>query len=161
MRFLSRWDVSAAASLAALCDVALPGENLTADELAAALWETDDGDPVVVFGSDDGSGAAAGVVHTVGPRRVGFVQLVAVRPDARRRGLGRALVEAVREWAYEEHGVEGVGVGGASPAYLWPGVDVHATAALCLFESLGFAPRGCEVNMSYPTAHRAPVPEGV
>jgi GNAT superfamily N-acetyltransferase len=156
-----RWDESRAGELTALCDVALPGENLTEDELRATLWDADDADPTVVLAADDGSGVVAGVVHTVGPRRVGFVQLVAVRSDARRRGVAAGLVSALREWAFDEHGADGLGVGGASPFYLWPGVDVQATAALCLFESLGFRPRGCEVNMSYPTQHRAPVPDGL
>lgn len=156
-----RWDESRAAELTALCDVALPGENLTSDELRMALWDADDADPTVVLGAVDGSGAAAGVVHTVAGRRVGFVQLVAVRPDARRRGTGSSLATALRDWAFEEHGCEGLAVGGAAPFYLWPGVDVQATAALCLFESLGFRPRGCEVNMSYPTRHRAPTPPGL
>lgn len=159
-----RWDESRATDLAALCDAALPGENLTEDELRAALWDglgDDAGSVSVVVGAPDGSAAAAGVVHTVGPRRVGFVQLVAVRPKARRRGVGSALVGELRRWAFDEHGADGLGVGGASPFYLWPGVDVQATGALCLFESLGFRPRGCEVNMAYPTQHRAPVPPGV
>ena len=161
---LERWDESRAADLTALCDAALPAENLTEDELRAALWDGagDDGDDAcVVVATPDGSSAAAGVVHTVGPRRVGFVQLVVVHPDARRRGLGTSLVDELRRWAFDEHGAEGLGVGGASPFYLWPGVDVQATPALCLFESLGFRPRGCEVNMAYPTKHRAPVPAGV
>jgi GNAT superfamily N-acetyltransferase len=156
---LERWDETRAADLTSLCDAALPGEDLTEDELRAVVW--DDESPTVVVGAVDGSGAAAGLVRPVGGRSVGFVQLVAVRPEARRQGLGSALVSAVRDWAFGEHGCDGVGIGGASPFYLWPGVDVQATAALCLFESLGFAPRGCEVNMAYPTRHRAPVPEGV
>ena len=159
-----RWDESRAGELAALCDAALPGENLTEDELRAALWDASasgEEGATVVLGSPDGAGAVAGVVRTVGPRRVGFVQLVCVRPDARRRGLGTALVQALQAWAFDDEGCDGLGVGGASPFYLWPGVDVQATAALCLFESLGFRPRGCEVNMSFPTQHRAPVPEGV
>ena len=162
---LQRWsdDASRAADVAALCDLALPGENLTEDELSACLWDGDAGDPFVVVGADDGSGAAAAVVHDVdgGRRRIGFVQLIAVDPDARRQGLGRSLVEEVAAWAFDEHSVDAVAVGGASPFYLWPGVDVHATAALCLFESAGFQPRGCEVNMAFPTRHRASPPPGI
>jgi GNAT superfamily N-acetyltransferase len=146
--------------LAAIVDEALPGEGLTEDELLAVAWE--DVDPTVVVGAPDGAGAAVGVVHDVGGgRRVGFVQLVAVRPAARRQGLGRELAEAVASWAVDEHGASAVAVGGAAPFYVWPGVDVQATAALCLFEALGFRPRGAEVNMGYPTTHRAAVPDGV
>ena len=157
-----RWDESRAAELAALCDVALPGEDLTEDELRAALWETDAGTASsVVLASEDGAGVVAGVLSDVGGRRVGFVQLVAVRPDARRRGVATSLVGELRSWAFDTHGADGLAVGGAAPFYLWPGVDVTATGALCLFESLGFRPRGCEVNMAYPAQHRAPVPAGV
>src|SRR3954453_2048044 len=162
---IERWtdDPARAADVAVVCDAALPGENLTEDDLAACLWDGGAGDPFVVFGASDGSGVAAGVVHAVGGggrRRVGFVQLVAVTPDARRQGLGGSLVDAVSAWAFDEQGCEAVAVGGAAPFYLWPGVDVQATAALCLFESLGFAPRGCEVNMAFPTRHRAAPPAG-
>lgn len=159
MERLGRWDRGEAATLASIVDESLPSEGLTEDELVAVAWE--DVDATVVVGAPDGAGAAVGVVHEVGGRGVGFVQLVAVRPPARRQGLGQALVEAVATWAVDEQGASAVAVGGAAPFYVWPGVDVQATAALCLFESLGFRPRGAEVNMSYPTSHRAPAPEGV
>jgi GNAT superfamily N-acetyltransferase len=166
---IDRWtdDPARAADVAALCDLALPGENLSEDDLSACLWDGAAGDPFVVLASSDGAGVAAGVVHDVGGgagsggRRVGFVQLVAVHPEARRAGLGRSLVEALIDWALEEEACAAVAVGGASPFYLWPGVDVHGTAALCLFESVGFTPRGCEVNMAFPTRHRAAPPAGI
>ena len=157
---MERWDRTRAADLARVVDAALPGEALTEDELVAVCWE--DHDPTLVVGLPDGSGAAAAVVHDVGAgRRVGFVQLVAVEPDARRRGHGRALVEALSAWAVGEEGCTAMAVGCAAPFYLWPGVDVHATHALCLFEALGFSPRGAELNLSFPTRHRAPTPDGV
>lgn len=159
MERLDRWDRDEAATLASIVDESLPSEGLSEDELVAVAWE--DVDPTVVVGAADGGGASVGVVHEVGGRRVGFVQLVAVRPSARRQGLGRALVDAVAAWAVDEQGASTLAVGGAAPFYVWPGVDVRATAALCLFEALGFRPRGAEVNMSYPTSHRAPASEGV
>jgi GNAT superfamily N-acetyltransferase len=159
---MERWDRSFGAELAALVDSALPGEGLGEDDLVACLWEDDD--PSVVFGLP-GVGVAAAVVRRVGAgaegRRVGFVQLVAVAPSARRQGHGRALLTAVEEWAFGEQLALSLGVGGGAPFYLWPGVDVHATAALCFFEALGYRPGGSELNMSFPTRHRAPVPEGV
>lgn len=157
---MERWDRDRAPELAAIVDEALPGEGLTEDELVAVAWE--DEDPTVVVAAPGGAGAAVGVVHDMGEgRRVGFVQLVAVRPTARRAGVGTALVEAVASWAVEEQGAGALAAGGAAPFYLWPGVDVQATGALCLFESLGYVPRGAELNMSFPTGHRAPVPTGV
>jgi mycothiol synthase len=152
---VERWDRTRSGELAAIVDAALPGEGLTEDELVAVCWE--DVDPTVVVAADGGSGVAAGVVHG----EVGFVQLVAVLPDARRRGVGAALVEEVARWARDEHGATAIAVGSCAPFYLWPGVDVHATPALCLFESLGFRARGAELNLSFPTSHRAPTPAGV
>ncbi|HVF33274.1 MAG TPA: GNAT family N-acetyltransferase [Acidimicrobiales bacterium] len=152
---LERWDRARSSDLAAVVDAALPGEGLTEDELVAVAWE--DVDPTVVVGTPDDAGVAAGVVHG----DTAFVQLVAVRPEARRQGLGRALVESVGRWAREEHGATTLSVGGCAPFYLWPGVDVHATPALCLFEALGVRARGAELNLSFPSSHRAPPPAGV
>src|SRR4051812_4167746 len=125
MATIERWtdDPARAADVASLCDAALPGEDLTEDDLAACLWDGAAGDPFVVLGTDDGAGAAAAVMHDAGGgRRVGFVQLVAVRPDGRRQGLGRALVDALVAWAFDEQQCDAVAVGGAAPFYLWPGV---------------------------------------
>lgn len=157
---MERWDRTRAADLAAIVDAALPGEGLTEDELVAVCWE--DVDATLVVGAPGGAGAAAGVVHDAGGgRRIGFVQLVAVVPDGRRHGHGRTLVDAISRWAVEEQGCSSLAVGGAAPFYLWPGVDVHATPALCLFEAVGFVARGAELNLSFPTRHRAPPPDGV
>jgi GNAT superfamily N-acetyltransferase len=155
---MERWDRSHAAELVALTDLALPGENLTEDDLVACLWEDDD--PTVVFALPE-VGVAAAVVRRLGDRRAGFVQLVAVAPSARRQGAGRRLMGAVEEWAFGEQLALSLQVGGGAPFYLWPGVDVHATPALCFFEALGYSPSGSELNMSFPTRHRAPVPAGV
>ena len=156
---VGRWSRSHAGDLAALADIALPGENLTADELEACCW--DEPDPSVVLAVGGGEGALAGVVHVVGDRAVAFVQLVAVGPEHRRLGHGRSLLDAFAAWAFTEHGASALAVGGCGPFYLWPGVDVHATAALCLFESAGFRPKGAELNLSFLTGHRAPAPPGI
>jgi len=154
---VERWDRDRSAELAAIVDEALPGEGLSEDELVAIGWE--DVDPTVVV-ADAGRGVAVGVVREVGERRVGFVQLVAVRADARRRGVGAALVGEVTAWAAAQ-GASAMSAAGAAPFYVWPGVDVHATPALCLFESLGYVPTGSSLNMSFRTSHRAPTPSGV
>lgn len=157
---METWDRSRLSDLVSLTDAALPSENLTGDELLASCWE--DPDRSIVFGLADGSGAISGVVREVRDRRVAFVQLVAVRPEHRRRGHGRALVGELAAWAFDADsgGAVALSVGGASPFYLWPGVDVHATAALCLFEATGFRPVGAELNLSFPSRSTGAPAEG-
>ena len=115
-------------------------------------------DPMVVLGTGDGTGAVA-VVLRPGEVPVGFVQLLAVAPGARRAGVGRALLDAAVDWSFGQ-GAGAVRVGGGAPFYLWPGVDVRWTAALCLAEAAGFVPRGAELNMACSTRFRAPPPSG-
>ena len=89
-----------------------------------------------------------------------MVRFVAVAPGATGEGRGRRLVEAAHDWAFD-HGVRRVVAGGVGPYYLWPGIDVRATPALCLAESLGYRPDGAALDMACATSFRAPAPEGV
>ncbi|MEV6148823.1 GNAT family N-acetyltransferase [Nonomuraea sp. NPDC052129] len=68
---------------------------------------------------------------------VGHLDLLAVHPDARGRGHGRALVGAAEEWLRSE-GATQARFAGNPPCYAWPGIDVRYTAAACLAESLGY-----------------------
>jgi GNAT superfamily N-acetyltransferase len=149
---MQEWARDQAGRLTGLVGDCLPGEQLTEDELVACCWD----DPGVVLALDDGSAAVAAVARGA----TAFVRLLVVAPHARRLGHGRALVAEAEQWA-RAAGCRAMVPGPSAPFYLWPGVDVHATGALCLFESFGFQPRGCEVNMSFPTRHRAAVPPGV
>jgi GNAT superfamily N-acetyltransferase len=153
------WERERAADLEQLCAAALPSDDLSADELLACCW--DGAAASVVLGADDGTGAIAACAHDHGPRRVGFVQLVAVHPDVRRQGRGRALLDAAHDWLFAEAGALEVRAGAGAPHYLWPGVDVTHLEALCLFESAGYLVTGGEVNMRCTTAFRADPPAGV
>lgn len=148
-----------AADVGGIVGRALPDEQLAEDDLAVCLW--DGTDPAIVMASAGGEGVAAAVVRTVGQQRFGAVQLIAVLPAVRRRGIGRALLERVREWAFDEHDACALYAGGGTPFYLWPGVDVRATPALCFFERLGFAPLGAALNMTFSSRYRAAVPDGL
>ncbi|MCF6474077.1 GNAT family N-acetyltransferase [Nonomuraea sp. MG754425] len=68
---------------------------------------------------------------------VGHIDLLAVRPEARGEGRGRALVRAAEEWLRAE-GARQARFAGNPPCYAWPGIDVRYTAAACLAESLGY-----------------------
>jgi GNAT superfamily N-acetyltransferase len=68
---------------------------------------------------------------------VGHIDLIAVDPAARGRGIGRALAEAAQEWLRSEGATE-ARFAGNPPCYAWPGIDVRYTPAACLAESLGY-----------------------
>jgi hypothetical protein len=110
----------------------------------------------VVLTTDDGCGA---VSATMGPNGVGFVKLIAVHPEARRRGHGRDLLDAAHAWLRSQGCTRFVA--GASSFSLWPGVDVAHTEALCLFESAGYEVTGGEVTMRCATTFRADAPDSV
>lgn len=143
--------------LFALVDEALPAERFTTDELLAGCYD----DPGVVLWLPDGSGAVSAVTRSFdGEVVIGWVRLVAVAPDARRHGRGRALLAAAEDWLFDRGATE-VQLGGAAPFYFWPGVPGDALEMLCLAEAARYDPVGGEVNMSIPTTFRSPVPDGV
>lgn len=68
---------------------------------------------------------------------VGHLELLAVDPRYRRRGVGTALVRAAEE-RLAALGVREVRWAGNPPCYAWPGIDVRYTPALCAAEALGY-----------------------
>ncbi|RCG22851.1 GNAT family N-acetyltransferase [Sphaerisporangium album] len=82
---------------------------------------------------------------------VGHVDLLAVRPPARCRGLGRALVVAAEGWL-REHGVREARLAANPPCYAWPGIDVRYTPAILLAESLGYERYRVAWNMTVDLA---------
>src|SRR5262245_58909067 len=56
------------------------------------------------FGVRDGSGRLVGVVLANHEGRKGWINRLAIRPEARRRGLARALLEACERW-FEDEGI--------------------------------------------------------
>lgn len=78
---------------------------------------------------------------------IGHVDLIAVHPDFRRRGLGRALLGRA-ESALAGLGVSEVLLAGNPPYYAWPGVDVRYTPAVCLAMALGYQQDRTAWNMT-------------
>jgi GNAT superfamily N-acetyltransferase len=150
------WGPERVADLAGLTTLAMPAERLTADELLACCWD----DPGVVLGLPGGEGAVSVAVRDRGDRPVGCVKLLAVAPAVQGLGRGRELLDAAHTWAFDQGATE-IRAGESVPHYLWPGVDMRMTRALCLFESAGYWPVGANFNMSCPTTHRAAAPDGV
>ncbi|MFF5113881.1 GNAT family N-acetyltransferase [Streptosporangium sp. NPDC000509] len=77
----------------------------------------------------------------------GHLDLLAVRPEARGAGLGRALVTAAEDWL-RGRGATEARFAGNPPCYAWPGIDVRYTAAACLAESLGYERHNVAWNMT-------------
>ena len=69
---------------------------------------------------------------------IGHVDLIAVDPAERRRGVGRALMTRI-EGALAGLGAGDVVLAGNAPYYAWPGIDVRYTPAVCAAMALGFA----------------------
>jgi predicted N-acetyltransferase YhbS len=77
----------------------------------------------------------------------GHVDLIAVDPAVRRRGVGRQLMARV-EGALAGLGAAEVVLAGNPPYYAWPGIDVRYTPALCTAMALGFAHHQTAWNMT-------------
>ena len=81
-------------------------------------------------------GAVLGSVSHRDPS-IGHIDLVAVDPRERRRGVGRALM-ARAEGVLAGFGAGDVVIAGNPPYYAWPGIDVRYTPAVCAAMALGF-----------------------
>ena len=143
-----------ASSLAELCASALPGEHLTAAELARITA----GPGTSMVG--DGSAAAVFDVKRFGEHVGVWLLLVAVEPRRQGRGSGTALVERVRAEA-AALGAREVHVGNCAPRYVWPGLDATWTQAGGFFESVGLRDGPLGLNMAIPATYRRPPPPGV
>lgn len=102
-------------------------------------------------GSGRGLDAAAVMtLNSVFDEPRAHLQLLVVDPSQRRGGLGRVLVEAAEQTALSA-GCGELTVGAGAPFYLFTGVDSRWTAALCLFEALGYERSAVEFDLVCPT----------
>nr|BFE67464.1 hypothetical protein GCM10020092_007650 [Actinoplanes digitatis] len=107
------------------------------------------GEPVSVAG-----GRVIGVVLGSVSHRdasIGHVDLVAVDPQDRRRGVARALMARI-EGALAGLGAGDVVIAGNAPYYAWPGIDVRYTPAICAAMAFGFEQDQPAWNMTVDTA---------
>jgi GNAT superfamily N-acetyltransferase len=142
------------AALAALCEAAMPEEQLTEAELRHVCF----GEGDEVLGDDDG--AAAFTIKQHGKHVSAWILLVAVRPEVQGHGRGGQLLDEALEQA-RARGATRVNLANAIPRYLWPGVDVMNTAAGALVESAGFERDLVGINMTIPSTFRSAPPPGV
>ncbi|GAB3176612.1 acetyltransferase (GNAT) family protein [Micromonospora palomenae] len=139
-------------AVVALCGRALdlPEDAAEAESVVTALWPRASADRTVLavgaYAGDELVGVLIGSVSAADPR-LGHVDLLAVAPQRRRRGVGRALV------AEAERRLAGLGaaellLAGNPPYYAWPGIDVRYTPAVCLALALGYRQDRTAWNMT-------------
>ncbi len=143
-----------------LCRAALdlPEDVAEAAEIVLRLRETGPGRRLTGFVATDATGRPVGVVlGSLSPRdpATGHLDLVAVHPDDRRRGLGRTLVRRA-EQALAALGARTVLLAGSAPYYAWPGIDVRYTAALCAATAWGYDRDDTGWNMTVQLAELTP-----
>jgi len=153
------WTGADLPALVSVVDAAFPGEDLSVDEVQSACFE--DPDPSIVLGLAGGEGAVAVVARPSERGPLASLLLLAVEPAARGEGRGRQLLRAAGEWAFDGAGAVSLSAAGSPPFSLWPGVDVHWTPALCLFESEGYLDEGAVLLLAFPSSYRAASPPSV
>ncbi|MEU7843206.1 GNAT family N-acetyltransferase [Micromonospora sp. NPDC049114] len=131
-----------APTVARLCAQALdlPEDAAEAAAIVDVLWTRAAADRAVVgLGAYRGNDLVGVLLCSVSPTEagIGHVDLVAVLPDQRRRGVGRALLSRA-EQALGQRGVTEVLLAGNPPYYAWPGIDVRYTPAVCAALALGY-----------------------
>ena len=125
--------------------IAVVPAGATPRQADPAAAQADAAAPRADAGLADGPVAAGGgrvigvVLGSVSHRdpAIGHIDLIAVDPRERRRGVGRALVGRI-EGALAGLGAGDVVIAGNAPFYGWPGIDVRYTPALCAAMALGF-----------------------
>lgn len=87
-----------------------------------------------------------------------FIKMLAVRPDARRRGIGTALLDAARENLTRSAALENrearpkLRIADHAGNYLSPGLDVRYTGGQDFLRARGFAQVGTNQNLRAPLA---------
>ncbi|MEV1285901.1 GNAT family N-acetyltransferase [Micromonospora sp. NPDC049679] len=127
----------------------LSDDAAEAEPIVSCLWGEAGSRRAIGFGARVG-----GVLHGVvlasvgrGDASVGHVDLLAVHPQARRRGIARALLGRVED-ALRGQGVGEARLAGNPPYYAWPGIDVRYTPAICTALALGYEQDRTAWNMT-------------
>ena len=92
------------------------------------------------------AGICVGALRDTTDDRRGYVKLLAVHPDARRRGIGTALLKRV-EYELLAAGATLIRIAESAPNYLTPGVDSQNQLLLRFLQHRGYVPVGEACNM--------------
>jgi predicted N-acetyltransferase YhbS len=126
----------------------LPEDAAEAAQIVARLRSVPPGRRTVALVAADDTELVGVALASLSHRdpAVGHLDLVAVHPRLRRRGIGRALLVAA-EGALAAAGAGQVLIEGNMP-YGWPGIDVRYTPAVCAALALGYQQESTAWNMT-------------
>ena len=138
--------------LRTLAVAALRWDEADAAELVDLLWPTVQSEFALVSTVDDtivglAFGSLGPVPRDPASARRGHINLLVVSAEARRQGHATALA-AELERRLTSVGAVDVLIGGATPRFAWPGIDVRYTAATCFAEARGYVRQRDAVNMT-------------
>ena len=120
---------------------ALVHDTITPEILKEKIHEDPNFDPkMALVAGEDGevSGFMLGVTRDVRGERIGYLKLMAVAPDQRKKGVARSLYEKM-EALFRKAGVQKVRIFDVPLNYFQPGIDPRYTEALCFAWRMGFA----------------------
>ncbi|MFI0432700.1 MAG: GNAT family N-acetyltransferase [Candidatus Nanopelagicales bacterium] len=154
---LGHWGPACLPDLIGLWSQCLPTDPIAAEDLRRVITD----DAGVVLGSADGKAAVSVLTRRTPAGPAGFIRLLLVAPQERRRRRATALLDAAEDWLAAQ-GASTVQLGGEFPEYLWPGVDMRNVGTQALAQQCGYRATGGEITMNMPTeGFRAPPPNGV
>ncbi len=124
-----------------VCKKGMELDTITKDLLKQKIDEDPDFDPRLTLlaysESNKPVGFIMGVIRNRGKDKVGYIKLLAVVKQFRRKGIASALYSDV-ENKMRALGVKLIRVYESYPNYFMPGVDPFYTEAVCFFERNGF-----------------------
>jgi len=125
-----------------------------AARLPEMVWSDSDGAARVRLLAWDGDRIVGVAVGSVA-EATGFLDLLAVAPKWRRRGIGRELLGRWEARAAVLGG-QTLAIGANLHSYAWPGVDIRYTPAIAMFLKAGYARRDVLFNMDVDLMAVAP-----
>lgn len=121
-------------------------ENLLAEKLEGDPdW---DAEKALIFHESEAIlGFMQGVIRNIRGTRYGYIKLMAVDKNHRRRGIAKALYQKL-EGQFIEENTDVVRIYDVPKNYFMPGIDPRYTEAVCFALRLGFERFGDTCNMS-------------
>ena len=108
-------------------------------------WDADN--TLVAIEENKIIGFLQGVIRDIRGTRYGYVKLLAVNNNQRRRGIATKLFNTI-ESNFKQIGVTNIRIYDSPLNYFMPGIDPRYTEAVCFAEKMGFKHIGEAVNMT-------------